>query len=77
MRVGDPALMLLRSDAQFDRETEGLIRADILRALPDPTTDWNAPNGHLLIKRGLLALAFVALAACLESLRLSRQRRDD
>jgi hypothetical protein len=77
MRVGDPALMLLRSGAQFDPDTERLIRADILRALPDPMTDWDAPNGHLWIKRALLALAFVALAACLKSLHLSRQRRDD
>ena len=42
MRVGDPALMLLRPEAQFDPETESLIRADILRALPDPTASWEA-----------------------------------
>jgi hypothetical protein len=75
MRIGDPALMLLRRpDAQFDQETERLIRADILRALPDPTSGWDAPNGRLWIKRALLALAIVALAAFLKNLRLGRLR---
>jgi hypothetical protein len=69
MRVGDPALMLLRSDAQFDPKTETRIRSDVLRALPDPTTDWDDPNGRLWIKRGLLALAIVAVAAVLKGLR--------
>jgi len=69
MRVGDPALMLLRSDAQFDPKTETRIRADVLRALPDPTTDWDDPNGRLWIKRGLLALAIVAVAVVLKGLR--------
>ena len=69
MRVGDPALMLLRSDAQFDPETERLIRANVLRALPDPTTEWDAPNGRLWIKRGLLVLAIIALVAVLRSRR--------
>ena len=68
MRVGDPALLLLRSNAEFDPETERLIRADVLRRLPNPTTDWDAPNGRLWIKRGLLALGMVALAAGLKSL---------
>jgi len=76
MRVGDPALMLLRPDAQFDTETERLIRADILRALPDPVSDWDAPNGHHWIKRALLALAFVAIVAFLKSLPLNRRRRN-
>jgi hypothetical protein len=74
MRVGDPALMLLRSDARFDRETERLIRADVLRALPDPATDWDAPNGRLWIKRGMLVLAILALAVGLKGLPRSRLR---
>jgi hypothetical protein len=77
MRVGDPALMLLRSEAQFDPETKRRIRADVLRALPDPTTDWDDPNGYLWIKRVLLALAIVAVAAGLRSLRRSRLRGGD
>ena len=77
MRVGDPALMLLRPEAQFDPETESLIRADILRALPDPTASWEAPNGRLWIKRALLALAIVALAAFLKNVRFRRLQRSE
>jgi hypothetical protein len=72
MRVGDPALMLLRSDAKFDSETERLIRADVLRALPDPRAVWDDPNGRLWIKRGLLALTIVALVVGLKKLPRSR-----
>jgi hypothetical protein len=74
MRVGDPAHMLLRSDARFDPETEGLIRADVLRALPDPKADYDDPNGRLWIKRALLALAIVALPIALKSLIRRRPR---
>ena len=56
----------------FDRETERLIRADVLRSLPDPSTDWDAPNGRLWIKRGLFALGILALAVGLKSLPRSR-----
>jgi hypothetical protein len=77
MRVGDPALVLLKTDAHLDPESESLIRADILRALPDPTTDWDAPNGRLWIKRGVLLIAVVALAAALEHVRRSRKPGGD
>jgi hypothetical protein len=69
MRIGDPALMLLKPDAHFDRER--LVRADILRALLDPPTDWDAPNGRLWIRRGLLLLGIAAIVVC-----LSRRRRN-
>jgi len=75
MRVGDPALMLLKFDAKFDLETDRLIRADVLRALPDPAADWDDPNGRLWIKRALLALAIVALPIGLKSLLRRRPRR--
>ncbi|HEV3210326.1 MAG TPA: hypothetical protein VGY91_08665 [Chthoniobacterales bacterium] len=77
MRVGDPALMLLRSDVQLDADTERRVRADVLRTLADPTTDWDAPNGRLWIKRGLLVLAIVALWAGLKRLRVSRLQGGD
>ena len=69
MRIGDPALLLLRPEAQLDPKTERRIRADILRALPDPTTDWDAPNGHLWIKRGLVAFGLLALVLGLRAYR--------
>jgi hypothetical protein len=57
MRIGDPALILLKPDAHLDRETERLVRADILRALPDPATGWDAPNGHLWIRAAFCSWA--------------------
>jgi hypothetical protein len=60
MRVGDPALALLRRDVHLDPEAERLLRADFLRALPDPTTNWDAPNGDLWIQRILGFLAILA-----------------
>jgi hypothetical protein len=53
MRVGDPALTLLKPGVQLDPDAERLLRADILRELPDPTTPWDAPNGHLRIRRAI------------------------
>ena len=44
VRVGDPALPLLRLDTVLDPKAEFLLRAHNLRKLPDPTTSWNAPN---------------------------------
>jgi hypothetical protein len=61
MRVGDPALPLLKPEVRLDQDAERLLRVDILRALPDPTTQWDAPNGHLWIRR-VLGLMFVFAA---------------
>ena len=63
MRVGDPALPLLRPDAVLDPRTERLLRADTLRRLPDPTTDWNAPNWRLRIQHLLRVGVLLALLA--------------
>jgi hypothetical protein len=60
MRVGDPALTLLKPGVRLDPDAERLLRADILRKLPDPTTPWNAPNGHLWIRRAVGWLLIVA-----------------
>src|SRR5271166_6117767 len=63
MRVGDPALPLLKPEVPLDQDAERLLRADLLRALPDPTTQWDAPNGHLWIRRVLgLMLVLAAVA---------------
>jgi len=60
MRVGDPALALLKPEVRLDPDAERLLRVDILRKLPDPTTPWNAPNGHLWIRRALGGLLIFA-----------------
>jgi hypothetical protein len=44
MRVGDPALTLLKPGVALEPDAERLLRADILRKLPDPTTPWNGPE---------------------------------
>ena len=63
IRVGDPALPLLKPEAQVAPDAERLLRADILRRLPDPTTEWDAPNGHLWIRRVLGMVLVVAAVA--------------
>ncbi len=72
MRVGDPALALLKPEARLDPEAERLMRADILRALPDPTMPWDAPNGHLWIRR---VLGWLLLCAAVGGLVLSARQR--
>ena len=62
MRVGDPALTLLNPEARLGPEAEHLVRADILRTLPNPTTRWDAPNGHLWIRR-ILGWLLIGAAA--------------
>jgi hypothetical protein len=51
VRMGDPALPLLRPEVRLDRRTERLLRAPLLRTLPDPITSWNAPNARFLLHR--------------------------
>jgi hypothetical protein len=63
MRVGDPALALLKPNARLDPRAECLLRGDFLRALPDPTTQWNSPNGYLWIRRGFGLMLFFAAVA--------------
>jgi len=62
LRVGDPALALLRPDVRLDDKSEFLLRAETLRALPDPVTKWAAPNARLITKR-LLFLGMIGLIA--------------
>ena len=72
MRVGDPALTLLKPGFWLDPDAERRLRADILRALPDPTTPSDAPNGHLWIRR---VLGLLLLLAAVGGLRFYTMRR--
>ena len=65
MRVGDPALALLKPKVRLDQNAERLLRADLLRALPDPTTQWDSPNGHLWIRRAFVWMLVLAAVAAL------------
>ncbi|HEX6567482.1 MAG TPA: hypothetical protein VF020_24535 [Chthoniobacterales bacterium] len=62
LRVADPALALLRPDVRLDDRSEFLLRAETLRALPDPVTKWAAPNAQRITKR-VLFLGMIAFSA--------------
>ena len=57
VRVGDPALPLLRPDAQLDARARRLLHADALKKLPDALADPEAPNARLWLSRLVVALA--------------------
>jgi hypothetical protein len=70
LRVGDPALPLIRPDAQLGDRTTRLLRLDIIKALPDPTAPHHAPNARIWLRRGLWLAGLTAGAIWL--LRLAR-----
>jgi hypothetical protein len=72
MRVGDPALALLKPNAWLDSRAERLLRADFLRALPDPATAWDSPNGYVWIRRGLVLMLVYAVVVGVASLTQKR-----
>ncbi|MBV9672206.1 MAG: hypothetical protein JO076_05195, partial [Verrucomicrobia bacterium] len=61
LRVGDPALPLLRRDAKLDEKATKLLRADVVSRLPDPTEAWNAPNARLRVRRALFSLLLAGI----------------
>ena len=72
-RVGDPALPLLRHDAQLDPRAERLLRHEALRSLPDAAADAGSANARDLA-RGVLAGA-LALGAGLGASAFIRRAR--
>jgi hypothetical protein len=51
VRVGDPALPLLRPEAPLDRRAAQLLHADVLRDLPEALADPASPNARLWLRR--------------------------
>jgi hypothetical protein len=51
LRVGDPALPLLRADAALDDRASRLLRAEALRNLRDPVAAYDAPNARIWLGR--------------------------
>ena len=51
LRVGDPALPLLRPDAQLDARDARLLRLETVQAQPDALAAHDAPNAHLWLGR--------------------------
>ena len=73
LRVGDPALPLLRRDSRLDERASRLLRVSTVRAQADPLADSDAPNAHRWI--GRLAVCAV-VATVLDGLyRLARRIR--
>jgi hypothetical protein len=76
VRVGDPALPLLRPDARLDERAERLLHADALRMQQDALAGADALNGRLWAARGVTAaIVGVALGSIVEI--LHRHRRSD
>lgn len=77
MRVGDPALPLLKPEVRLAPDAERLLRADVLRSLPDPTTQWDAPNGHLWIRRvgGMTLIVAAVIGFALYAKKPPRHRK--
>lgn len=76
VRMGDPALPLLRPEAPLDRRTERLLRAPLLRTIPEPITSWNSPNARFLLHR-LIFLGGCLLAGLLFGLLRQTARSRD
>ncbi len=62
LRVGDPALPLLRPDAALDERARHLLRVATVSQQPDPSAAHDAPNAHLWLGR------FIVWSAMLLSL---------
>lgn len=58
LRVGDPALPLIKPDAIIGEPARSRLQIDKIRHLPDPLADAQAPNARLWLQR-LLPLALI------------------
>jgi hypothetical protein len=70
VRLGDPALPLLRHDVPLDKHAADLVRADVASRLPDPRSGLDSPTMRL-VGRAL----WLALVSTLVVRLLTRRRR--
>ncbi len=65
LRVGDPALPLLRPDVRLDDRATRLLRVETVQAQPDPLASHDAPNARRWLGRIIVwsVLALVAASA--------------
>jgi hypothetical protein len=77
VRIGDPALPLLRPDAPLDARARELLQFDEIKNLPDALADARSPNArNLLVQRFLPAVALgAAVGVVAESYYSSSSRR--
>ena len=74
LRIGDPALPLLRRDVELDPRTEQLLRVKTVRAQPDPLAAHDAPNAHLWLGRALIWSAVVLMLSGVRRLLRGKRR---
>jgi hypothetical protein len=76
VRIGDPALPLLRADAPLDSDARDKLQFEVIKDLPDPLADAGSPNArNWLIQRALPALALGATVGLLVERYSSSSRR--
>lgn len=63
LRVGDPALPLLRAEAPLDARTRHLLRFSAIQTQADPLADHTAPNARLWLGRAIVWTVLVGFAA--------------
>jgi hypothetical protein len=75
-RIGDPALPLLKADAQLDPLARQRLQFDVIKNLPDALADAASPNArNWLLQRALPALALGATVGLLAEHYSSASRR--
>jgi hypothetical protein len=67
VRVGDPALPLLKGDAGLPPEVSQKLQLEKIRRLPDALADPESPNAHVWIQRLVPAIAVGVLVQTLYS----------
>jgi hypothetical protein len=67
MRIGDPALPLLKRDAALDQRSKVNLQFDTIKDLPQAIADVGSLNVQLLAHRGLLAATLGAVAGLVYS----------
>ncbi len=79
LRIGDPALPLLRTEVALDARAMRLLRVKQVSAQPDPLADHAAPNARLWLGRiivwSVLGLILVALGRLIVHRVKPRRRR--
>ena len=76
LRVGDPALPLLRDDAPLDPRARYLLRAGAVSRQPNPRAAHDAPNAHLWLGRLVVWSALLLSAGAAAGLYGRRRRRE-
>ena len=75
LRIGDPALPLLRPDAHLDARATRHLRVETVQAQPDPLAGHDAPNAHRWLGRIMIWSAVVLVFGMVARLSSHRLRK--